>query len=340
MKFYKNIKRTTMQYIVVSVICIIIIGGAAFFTSIVITNQIREEYQGQLKEAYYDMEMNKRSVYIAVSDIISGELITKEKLEKKMVYSSQPQDSYMTTDQIGKIALVDITTDTQILKSMLTENSVTSELREMECNVVNINSNIVNNDTVDIRLFFPNGEDYIVLNKKNIRGLEANSEGCFLWLSEEEILRMSSAIVDAYLYNGARLYTTRYIEPNFQEASQVTYEPSVSTLLLIEKDPNIVKTATNSLSKQVRKAMENRLAQSMSTKVEEIDWELSPNQKITVEKGTEDTTHEAAGVVTKESINEAVKEPANDFTGVVDAGENATYQAEKQEKEAEMDYGP
>lgn len=166
------------------------------------------------------------------------------------------------------------------------------------------------------------------MNKKSLKGIQIDSQNCFLWLNEEEILRMSSAIVDAYLYSGARIYTTKYIEPNVQEASKVTYEPSVSTLLLIEKDPNIVNTAANSLSKQVRKAMENRLAQSMNTKVEEIDWELSPNRILAKEENS---------AVEQEGKREEATEGIPDDP--IEA-ENTTYQAERMDKEAEMDYGP
>jgi hypothetical protein len=312
MKIQKRIKRTTKQYIIVAFICIVVIGGAAVITSIIITNQIREEYETLLEEANYDLEQNKRNVYVATSDIMSGEAITKENIEKRIVYSSQSQAGFITAKEIGKIALVDIPTDTLVLNTMLTDNLISNELREMEYGVININSNIINNDTVDVRIFFPNGEDYIILTKKIIKNITMDSQSCFLWLTEEEILRMSSAIVDAFLYNGAKIYTTKYIEPNLQEPSLITYEPSVSTLLLIQDNPNIVKTATNELSKQVRKAMENRLTESLNTSVNEIEWELSPND-----------------------LPETQEVPA-----VVSLEENATYQDELQEKEAELDYGP
>jgi hypothetical protein len=312
MKIQKRMKRTTKQYIIVAFICIVVIGGAAIFTSIVITSQIKEEYNALLNEAYNNMELNQRNVYVATSDILSGEAITKENVEKREVYSSQPQTSFITENEIGKVALVTIPTNTQVLTTMLTDQSISSELREMEYGVVNINSNIINNDTVDVRIFYPNGEDYIVLTKKIMKGITLDTQSCFLWLTEEEILRMSSAIVDAFLYNGAKIYTTKYLEPNLQAASYITYEPSVSTLLLIQDNPNIIKTATDKLSQQVRKAMENRLAASLTTSVEEIDWELAPNE-----------------------LSEQEDVPA-----VLLPEETATFQDEVKEKEEELDYGP
>ncbi|MDF2942793.1 MAG: hypothetical protein K0S01_1651 [Herbinix sp.] len=312
MKIQKRLKRTTKQYIIVAFICIVVIGGAAIFTSVIITSQIKEEYKALLNEAYHDIKINQKNVYVAISDITSGEAVTKENVEKRTVYSSQPEAGFITESELGKIALVNITSDTQVLATMLTENSISSELREMEYGVVNINSNIIDNDTVDVRIFYPNGEDYIILPKKIVKGITLDTHSCFLWLTEEEILRMSSAIVDAYLYTGAKIYTTKYIEPNLQEASLITYEPSVSTLLLIQDNPNIIKTATDEISKKVRKAMENRLAASMNTSVEEIDWELNPNELTKQEEAPTELSLE----------------------------EKTTYQDEVKEKEAELDYGP
>ncbi len=64
---------------------------------------------------------------------------------------------------------------------------------------------------------------------------------------------MSAAIVDASLYHGSKLYMTKYIEPNIQEASIITYTPSVSILSLIENDPNIVNRCSQVLNKEVRR---------------------------------------------------------------------------------------
>lgn len=312
MKIRKRMKRTTKQYFMVAIICILVIGGAATFTSVVVTGQMKEEYQALLTKAYSDMKMNQRIVYVATSDIMAGNYVTTDNVEKRTVYASQPEETYISAEDFGKVAMVDIFIGTQLINSMLTEKDVSAELKEVEYNVINTSSNLVTNDTIDVRISYPNGEDYIVLPKKTIKGVAFDSGTCYLWLSEEEILRMASATVDAFLYNGSRIYTTKYIEPNLQEVPVVTYEPSIATLLLIQDNPNILATATTELSKQVRKAMENRLAASYKTTVEEIDWVLSPNK-----------------LLNKEEV------PA-----ILEPNENATYQDEVKDKEAELDYGP
>jgi hypothetical protein len=282
-------KRTTKQYIVVAIICIIIIGGASLFTTIFVANQIKVEYKTLLTEAENDRKQNQRYVYVAMNDISAGDAITENNTKKVTVYSSQPQNSFITNHDFGQLALIDIPLDTQLIKTMLTETKVSSDLREVEYQILNINSNIISNDTIDVRIVFPNGESLVVLSKKIIKGITEGTVMCYLWLDPQEILKMSAAIVDAALYPGTRLITTKYIEPSIQDASEITYTPSLSILELLETDPNILERSSKELEKEVRKALENRLANSMSTDVSEINWDINPyQQNKATKKGVED----------------------------------------------------
>ncbi len=277
LKISYRLRRSTKQYIIVSLICIVMIGGAAVFTACVITRQIKDEYELLLTKANQELSLNQRNVYVAAADIAVGDTITQDKVEKRKVFSSQPQKNFITSKEIGSLALIDIPADTQIIYSMVTDPMISSELREVEYQVININSNINSNDTVDIRIFFQNGEDYVVLPKKVLRRYTEDMTSCFLWLTEEEIIRIRNAIVDAYLYTGAYLYTAKYIEPNIQQASIVTYTPSFEAIELIRENPNIVNTATNDLSVLVRKALENRLAKALKKDITEQQWDINNN---------------------------------------------------------------
>ena len=306
MKIRKKIKRSTRQYITVALICILVIGGAAIFASVIITSQIRSDYKGLLNEVYKDMELNQRTVYVASSDISSGEVIREDKVERMKVYSSQPQDIFLEENQLGKTALVNISSGTQILKTMITNHTISSKIREIEYNVINLSSNIMVSDTVDIRIFYPNGESYVVLSKKELKGLITETSCIYLWMEEEELLRMSAAIVDAGLYPGSRLYVTKYIEPNIQEASLITYTPSLSILSLIENDPNIIERCSQELSKEVRKALENRLANSMGIDVTTIDWDVTDYQfqhPSSVDNGADTSTPTQAPIITDNPKN-------------------------------------
>ena len=318
MKLRYRMKRSTKQYIIVALICIIVIGGAAIATAFVITSQIREEYIAKLQDAYNDLEINKRFVYVTTKEISSGEPLSKDNIAKMTVYSSQPQEYFMTEQAIGKVALINLKADTQVLTGMVTENAVSSELREMEYQVITMNSNIIGNDTVDIRIVYPNGESYVVLAKKGMKGISEDAVTCYLWMKEEEILRMSAAIVDASLYPGSKLVTSRYIEPAIQEESVVTYIPSLSILSLLEKDPNIVERCSQELEREVRKALENRLAGSMTTDVSKISWDVDSNLNLTFPEASTEKKDEEASEDREISNKNGKKESERTTTDQID----------------------
>ena len=87
-------------------------------------------------------------------------------------------------------------------------------------------------------------------------------------LTENEILSMSSAIVDAAKVQGSKLYATTYTEPGIQNAATPTYTTSKEVLKQIADDPNIVEQAKNELA--------NRYNQSAR---ETIDAAIQSNEK-------------------------------------------------------------
>lgn len=259
----KRLKRTTKQYIVVSLLSIIIIGGAFLILYFTVIHQMKGNYQDQIKVLAERLESHKLYVYEAKVDITAGTKITKENVNYVQAYSNQEKKYFMSSSELGMVSLIDISKGTQIIKGMLTKNDLDSNVREIEYNAFKINSNMKENDCADLRIRFPNGEDYVVLSMKSFKNLTLETNNCFLWLTEEEILNMSAALVDAYLYSGTILYTAKYIEPSLQKASVVTYNPSLATLTIMEQDENIVDRASKELSKRLRKEMEQRLAEQM-----------------------------------------------------------------------------
>ncbi len=309
-----RLKRTTQQYIVVSLLSFVIIGGAFILIYFTIVQNIKKNYENEIKLLSEQLESRKVYVYEAKSDIPLGSRVTKDCLNFVQTYSNQTQDYYMTEADIGMVSLIDITGGTQILKGMLTENNMEVNMREVEYNTFYINSNMKDNDFIDLRIQFPNGEDYIVLSKKSIKNLTLETNNCFLWLTEEEILNMSGAVVDAYLYSGTKLYTTKYIEPNLQDASIITYQPSLASLILMEQDENIVNRASKEINKRLRKELENRLATTITTE--------SPNMEYTLPED-----------------NQQAEEYLNQDEKYLNQDEKYLNQDETEDKEVVVEYG-
>lgn len=101
-------------------------------------------------------------------------------------------------------------------------------------------------------------------------------------MTEEEILSLSSAIVDAYLHK-ASIYALTYVEPQFQTPAIATYPANSEVLKLLESDPNIVRRAEQELSRQVRSSLESSLAASMTAPSKGLNrmWH-NPQLHITV----------------------------------------------------------
>ena len=288
----RRMKKTTRQYIAVAFICIFVIGGAAAATTYVMTDSVKDKYELKLQAAYTEMDENQRDVYVAAADIMPGDPITEDNAALSHVYSGQPQEVFITEEDYGKVALIKLPIGTQLTKGMLSEYKLDKEAREMQYDVILINSNILTNDTVDVRIAYPNGENYVVLSKKVIRDYVPGEVSCYFWLNEAEILRMSAAIVDASMYSGTTLTVAKYVEPSIQEESEVTYTPSLSVLSLLESDPNVLERSSQALAKDVRKALENRLALSSQEDVTQADWEVPNDTYIGADRNAGSNTDE------------------------------------------------
>ena len=105
---------------------------------------------------------------------------------------------------------------------------------------------IAEGDYIDIRLTFPNGQNLIVISKKQVKSLLGDTIG--LELSEGEILTMESAIVESYIMTASKLYAIQYVEPGNQEAAIKTYEPTEAVKNLINADSNITSEAKQALT--------------------------------------------------------------------------------------------
>ena len=212
---------------------------------------------------------SQKNVVIIKQDIKSGEEITSDMLLTVKANSEVASTGAMTmadfstlstaTDDAGNtanlrvLAKIDISAKTVITEDMLSteETAVSNDLRQQEYNMIVLPSTLADGDTIDIRLRLPNGADYIVLSKKKVKLADLNgavsATTILINVTEDQILTMSAAIVDAYKISGSKLYATKYTDPGLQAVATATYIPSNDTINLIDKDPNIVTTARNAL---------------------------------------------------------------------------------------------
>lgn len=163
------------------------------------------------------------------------------------------EKEYLELNTVPLVAKVNMRKNTVITTELLSkiDNALQDDIRKQEYNMFILPMDLVTGDYVDIRLQLPSGQDFIVVSKKevevpNIAGVDSEDT---IWvdLSEDEILHMSCAIIEAYQINGAKLYVTKYTEPGMQIAATPTYPLNERTTTLLRNDPNIVERAMNAI---------------------------------------------------------------------------------------------
>ena len=170
---------------------------------------------------------------------------------------NQKQYTKEMLETMPLLAKIDIYANSVITPDMVSEGQlVKSDVRTQEFNVIIPLTQLETGDYIDVRLRTPDGRDLIVVSKKEVTipEIEGIPSATTMWidLSEEETLMMSSAIVESYMIQGAKLYAARYVEPGMQDGATETYVPNDETRALIENDPNIVEEAKNELLRQMQ----------------------------------------------------------------------------------------
>ena len=224
-----------------------------------------------LAQKVEELNANSQTVYVAKTDIAKGEKITADNVEMQPIYTGLDAYFYITTEELGSTAIVDIDAGVPVMYSMVTTEEIANDTRDYEIASVNLVTTQDANDVIDIRITFPDGSDYIVLSQKTIKSVDLENCVFSTNLNEEEILRFTCAMVDAYTTTGARLYTTRYVESNIQEQATPTYPVSETTKQLIAEDPNVVTVASETLNTSARLSLESRLGMLTTEQLDAVN---------------------------------------------------------------------
>ena len=238
----KKSRNSFLLGVVITLIICLIIGGLCFFL-LGSKNKEKEEERGQEVIAY-----------VLSQDVKSGQEINSSMLMPIEVYSSMIPANYIDlttmnslTQENPYIAKTNILAKTIVTSDIITKSDekIENDTRYMEYNMITLQTTAEVGDYIDIRLSLPNGQDYLVVSKAKIENLQDTTIG--LNLSEEEILMMNSAMVDAYIMTASNFHAVKYIEPGNQTKAAVTYTPTAETRALIAYDTNIVSEARTTL---------------------------------------------------------------------------------------------
>lgn len=256
-------------------------------TFLVKKSEYLEVFKDASTEKYYTYKSNgeienlDNSTTRKVKEDDFGMFVVQETSDKARLYKEEATDKYYIlrvennndSDPIREkeyinivgtplIAKIDMNSKTVLTLNMLSQGSlITDDIRKQEYNSIVLPMDLVTGDYIDIRLQLPSGQDFIVISKKMVEipmvdGMDS-IDTIWMQLSEDEILAMSCAIVEAYRINGSKLYATKYTDPGMQDAATPTYPINGETVALIQANPNVAEAAMNSLRERYNASLRN-----------------------------------------------------------------------------------
>ncbi len=231
-----------------------------FYKNLIPSNALGEEekiknYSLKDKEGneiYTKSDKNGNTKLYIKKDKQEYEVIKETETENYYIEKNNEKE-YLELNTVPLIAKVSMRANTIITPEFISrsDNFAQDDVRTQEYNVVVLPTDLKTGDYIDVRAMFPNGQDYIVVSKKEVEIPESSgaSSDDTIWinLSEDETLHMSCAIIDVAQVKGAKLYATKYTDAGIQKAAIPTYIVNGSTSNLLQTDPNILEKALNEI---------------------------------------------------------------------------------------------
>lgn len=322
---------------------IVIIFFLMTVAALVVTKKNYDELTEVNNQNLAEMLQNKQTVYVVSTEdglgIEHGEIILDGvNVTRQTIYTGLEAYNYITEDEIGSTAIIDMDEGMTVMKNMVTPLSIATDTREYEIQVANLMVDQRENDLVDIRIMFPDGRDCLVLPKKQVKNLSLEACVFYTYLNEEEILRLASATIDAFTITGTKIYTTRYVEGNLQEEAVPTYLVNATVMDMMDSntvyyDQNLLTKAMSTLNKDARKNLEARLEKMSSEKLGAVadGHGIEDTAKKSVLTGIGGYDYEAI-------VEEVENESSQTASDKVDAArDNLSEQTEAQQKQQEQE---
>lgn len=251
----RSVKRKIALIMAMIVVQLLLSG---IFT-VTVKKVTEQKYVTLLAEKETVIQLAKRVAYVTVKEVRAGEAFTEENIEKRYLLSEQSQET-LAEEVFGMMAAADLPAGVIVNTALCHKQE--ENITERECILTDIlfAEQFPAYALIDIRIRYPNGENYCVLRKKRLRRA-GEKEDCCLCLSETEQLLFSGAQYDIERYKGAMLYAVGFVEEPLQEVAEGTYLPPAQVLLQIcETEADYQKKVME--WKEKRAALEMRMEEA------------------------------------------------------------------------------
>lgn len=235
-----------------------------------IENYALQDKEGNDIYTKYDKN-NEAKLYITKNN--TEYEVKKEEETENFYITKNNEKEYLELNSVPLVAKVTMNKNTLITTQLLSksDNMVQDDVRKQEYNMLILPMDLVTGDYIDVRLLLPSGQDFIVVAKKeveipNIAGVDSE-DTVWMNLSEDEILHMSCAIIDAYQVKGSKLYVTKYTEAGMQNAATPTFPLNERTTALLRADPNILTKAMSEIAARYERTNASGLRDNINSAI-------------------------------------------------------------------------
>ena len=236
-------------------------------------------------------------LYVLERDAVAGEELTAGMLREQQVQSQEelPVASLAAQEELlGKRLKVSLPKGAALYADLVDEGApVAEDERSVELRQIDLPQTLRENEFVDVRIAFPNGEDYLVVGHKRVyrmlRDEEGGTQAIQLRFLEEELLRYQAARVDTTVYRDTALYAVPYVG-EFQQAAQVYYPVNPAVFRLLQWDPNITDLFLVQEEQERRSVLEAHLEPYLTTEPEETEYPETVSGEDTTEETEEPLT--------------------------------------------------
>lgn len=205
----------------------------------------KKEYEGTIKDQKQQIQElgsqiegigEFQTVYKLTKDVKGGLAIKKDDLEAIDVPIALADNAVSDLKQIkDQIYVLGLKKGTTLTTEMMKDYKLTDDLRLQDIVLDEMPIGIEEGDFVDVRIAFPNGEDYVVLDKNRVESI--NGSTAKLVVRGSDFHAIESVYTDQSWYMGTKVYMTEYIEPGFQDTSKRYYPMGFDSMKALLLDP-------------------------------------------------------------------------------------------------------
>lgn len=203
--------------------------------------------------------------YVLNSELARGHVMAAEDIREIAFYSTSDIESVDAAGLIGKTLRQETKEGIIITGPMVYDDTgIEDNLRMYMFDYIAVPEEVDNGTMFDIRISFPNGEDYIVAKGKTLES--RTEEGIFINATERERLMLSSAYVDTTVYEGAKIYASIYVS-DYQPYSVVNYPVNLYVTKLADWNPNLIEEIERETDVEKRQVLEKNLYEFMGVSI-------------------------------------------------------------------------